>query len=280
MITAKELHYIKTYAYIPEHMPEYVAGISGAEPYLVKTFLCYKKMGALIFIGYPLDNQFEEKKMKKILDRAIREFEPEEIALIAPSIKILSNVACREKTSDAYYRLDLSKIDIPQKVKNMINRASRELNTETDRKCSGGHLMLIAEFLESHKIDEHTRYIFDKIPAYVSSSETALVINARDRRGRLIAFDVAEFDSKNYAFYMFNFASRKYYVPGASDLLLQELIRLAQDKGKKSLNLGLGINKGVSFFKAKWGGTPFLPYEFCQYKNIGKTTMETLLDKL
>ena len=30
--------------------------------------------------------------------------------------------------------------------------------------------------------------------------------------------------------------------------------------GKKYINLGLGINPGVTFFKTKWGGVPFLPH--------------------
>ena len=64
----------------------------------------------------------------------------------------------------------------------------------------------------------------------------------------------------DYAFYLFNFRSGKLNVPGASDLLIHEMVRLAQLKGKKAVNLGLGINSGVRRFKEKWGGTPFLEY--------------------
>jgi len=38
------------------------------------------------------------------------------------------------------------------------------------------------------------------------------------------------------------------------------MVNLAQSEGKKTINLGLGINKGIRQFKEKWGGVPFLPY--------------------
>ena len=139
---------------------------------------------------------------------------------------------------------------------------------------------MIAEFIESHDIGKDTQYIFDRIPAYVAASETAVVMNARDDEGKLIAFDVAEFAAKDYAFYMFNFASRKMYVPGVSDLLLNHLIQSAKERGKRFINLGLGINKGVAFFKEKWGGALFLPYEYCRYEMSRKPVMEDLWGKL
>ena len=49
-------------------------------------------------------------------------------------------------------------------------------------------------------------------------------------------------------------------VPGASDLLLRELVKVAHAARKKAVNLGLGINDGIRRFKEKWGGVPFLPY--------------------
>ena len=39
-----------------------------------------------------------------------------------------------------------------------------------------------------------------------------------------------------------------------------EMVNLALIKGKKAVNLGLGINNGIRRFKEKWGGAPFLIY--------------------
>lgn len=88
------------------------------------------------------------------------------------------------------------------------------------------------------------------------------ILDARDAAGRLVAFDIATF-SGEYAFYLFNFRARDCYVPGASDLLLARLIEQAQREGKRALNLGLGINAGISHFKEKWGAAPFLAHVSC-----------------
>jgi hypothetical protein len=82
----------------------------------------------------------------------------------------------------------------------------------------------------------------------------------------LVAFSVGELGDGECAFYMFNFKSRDRYVPGASDLLLYRLRQDAADAGKVFVNLGLGINKGIAFFKTKWGGYPFLSYEHGEYQ--------------
>jgi hypothetical protein len=51
-------------------------------------------------------------------------------------------------------------------------------------------------------------------------------------------------------------------------------------EGKKYINLGLGINQGVSFFKEKWGGAVFLPHAFCLYHPPQKGLLEMLLQRL
>ena len=90
-----------------------------------------------------------------------------------------------------------------------------------------------------------------------------LILEARDAAGRLAAFDIATCAAGEFAFYLFNFCAPECYVPGASDLLLARLIELARAAGKRTLNLGLGINAGVRGFKEKWGATPFLPHVAC-----------------
>ncbi len=269
MVTASEKDYIYNYAYVPEHITDYVAAISGGEPFLIKDYLCYNRNGLLIFIGYPLAEPFEEKKMQEAIDSAIESFRPEQIALIAPAIPQLK-YPCSKSESDSYYRLDLSNIHVGQKLRNMIKHASRELHCEKRQGLGDEHIQLISEFLNSRKVGEDTQRLFESIPKYVSSSSSAAVFEVRDRAERLIAFDIAEFNSKEYTFYLFNFRSQKYHAPGASDLLLFELIKAAQENGKPFLNLGLGINEGVVFFKKKWGAVPFLDYISCNC-NLSKS---------
>ena len=273
MINPSEEVFIREYAYVPEHMPGYVTAISGKEPFLLEGYLCYYGQDTLLFVGYPLKESFHENKMDSVLETAVKRFKPAQVVLMAPTI---SRRLEQRGVPDTYYKLDLPSIPIRSKLKNMIHRASRELQVEKTHEFKNEHLNLIADFLRSRSVEEGTRSIFGKIPEYLSSVPTAWIFNARDRAGQMAAFDTAEFGAKNCAFYMFNFRSPKDCVPGASDLLLYTLIHDAQEQGKAYINLGLGINAGVAFFKKKWGGRPFLRHEFVSYRLERRSLLDAL----
>jgi hypothetical protein len=279
MITGAQQDYIEDHAYVPEHIPHYVIAISQTEPFLFGDFLVYAKKGHLIFVGYPLKEPFEEKQMGKAIEDAVKSLKPKSVSLIVPSIPSSLN-DCIHPPSDHYYRLDLSALSISQKLRNMLSRAGRELSVKKSRDFGKEHQKLIEAFLKTHPVDEATRFIFERIGDYLSSSTTVWVFDARNNKGELVAFDVAEFKPRSYSFYMFNFSSDTRYVPGVSDLLLSEVIQQAKTEGKKYMNLGLGINSGVTFFKEKWGGSAFLPYTFCLFRPSKKESLETLLQKL
>jgi hypothetical protein len=217
--------------------------------------------------------------MGKNLEKAVKRFKPRNVALTAPVLPAsLRNFA--HSPSDHYYRLDLSSILVSQKLRNMLKRADRELSVKKDSDFDEEHKQMIAEFLKTHPVDEGTGFIFNRINEYLASSPNARVFDARNKKDELVAFDVAEFTPKNYALYMFNFGSEAFYVPGASDLLLSEVIQEAKTAGKKFINLGLGINPGIAFFKKKWGGVVFFSYAFCSYEPSRREEMDSLLQKL
>jgi hypothetical protein len=279
MITGSQKRYIEDYAYVPEHLSHYVTAVSQTEPFFIDDFLIHVKNDHFIFVGYPLRDPWGEKQMVKVLENAVKRFKPKNVALTAPAIpSSLKN--CVHSPPDHYYRLDLSSISISQKLRNMLKRADRELSVERGNTFDEEHRKMIAEFLKTHPVDEATGFIFNRINEYLSSSPTAWVFDARNKRDELVAFDVAEFTPKDYALYMFNFGSDARYVPGASDLLLSKVIQQAKTDKKKYINLGLGINPGVTFFKEKWGGVAFLPYASCLYHPSRKEDLEALLQKL
>ena len=279
MITATQQDYIQDHAYVPEHIPQYVTAISQTEPYLFGDFLAYARKGLLILIGYPLKEPFVEKQLLRALEDAVNRLKPETISLTGPSIPA-SLKDCAHSPSDHYYRLDLSSLSVSQKLRNMLNRAGREIAIEKKRNFDEDHRRMVEEFLKTHPVDEETRFIFRRIDAYLPTSKTAWVFDARNKSGELVAFDIAEFRPKDYAIYMFNFNSDTFYVPGASDFLLAEVIQQAKTERKKYVNLGLGINPGVTFFKKKWGGVVFLPHAYCLYLPSRKENLEALLQKL
>lgn len=279
MITDSEKAFIKAHAYLPEHIIEYGEAISGGEPYLFDSFLCYHHEGVLIFIGYPLEGVFEKGKARKIIDSVIKQFNAQQLAVIAPE-DVFRDKASMEHTSDHYYRFDLMDFKIPSKVKNMINRSKKELVVREGRELTDEHRRLIKEFLESHRLKKEFQYIFEKIPLYIARSTTALILDGWDKKEELIAFDIVDFGAKDYVFYMFNVINKKHRVPGASDLLLHEIIERAKRSGYRFVNLGLGINRGVTFFKEKWGGKPFIPYAYSVYNLKPETHLNDLFQRL
>jgi hypothetical protein len=162
------------------------------------------------------------------------------------------------QSQDSYYKLDLPLETIPSELSYMIRRASRELSVGEGR-FSRAHRKLIKEFITGNQLPEEYRHIYERIPHYLKRSTTARLLEAR-RGNDLVAFTIIDLGSPRYAFYLFNIRSRKEHVPGASDMLFCEMIKLSQSEGKTAINLGLGIHQGVRRFKEKWGGIPFLPY--------------------
>ena len=275
MLTKDLAERIEREAYLPEHLPDYVCAVSGAEPFCFEDYLAYAGRGVLIFIGYPLGTPFDPNALDRILAGAVRKCKPRLVSLIAPSIP--ASLVKDLPPSDQFYRLDLKAVVHSQKTRNMIHRAGRELNLNITREFGPEHSRLVEDFAEMRSLDTATRTIFGKIKAYVEASRSARIFEARNSAGELVAFDVADFASRNYAFYMFNIPAVGRYVPGTSDLLLARVIDEAVAGGKKFVNLGLGINPGVAAFKAKWGGVPFLPHAFHQYRPVGKGLLDMLL---
>ncbi len=277
MLKPQEEEYLKDRAYIPEHLPGYGAVISQTEPLLINDFLFYAGQGFLIFVAYPLKGKFNKKEAQKILQEMIKRWQPAQVAILGSEIPLSQAPLLQE---DFYFRLALANLIIPGKVKNMIARAQKEIQIEISREFKDEHQELINEFLQTHPLDEATKYIYRRISQYLSATSSAFLFNARTNQGNLVAFDVAEFGAQAYAFYMFNFHSARYYIPGTSDFLLHSLIKEAQKQGKTFVNLGLGINAGVTFFKKKWGGIPFLPYKYTVYHPDYPASLDALWQKM
>lgn len=260
MITPNEQAFILQHAYIPEHLPHYVTAISQTEPFLLGDFVTHARGAQLIFVGYPLAENFDVARMLDALERARARFKPSRVSILAPALPDAVH-DCTPLPTDEYYRLDVTTLVIPQKTRNMLTRARREVSTR-ESKFGKEHQHLVEEFLRAHRLDDATRAIFQRVSEY-AQCPTTCVVEARDARDNLVAFDIADFGAAQYAFYMFNFRATRNTVPGASDLLLAHIIERARAESKRYVNLGLGIDAGVAFFKRKWGAVPFLKHCAC-----------------
>ncbi len=275
MLNSEDSSRIYQHAYLPEHLPGYVESISGARRRLHGNYLCYIRKTHLIFIGYPLGVPSDDTP--GAYASACERFDPSTVALIAADIW-LPATAIEMHPRDSYYRLRLPLKSVNPNVTYMVRRAEKELDVKYGR-FGKEHKKLIKKFINNHDLTPAQVHIFKHVGNYVKRSKTARLLEAR-RADRLAAFTIADMGSADYAFYLFNFRSSKISVPGASDLLFNEMVRLAQSEGKAAINLGLGIHAGIRQFKEKWGGMPFLPYHSAFVHRKQSLGLGKLADKL
>jgi hypothetical protein len=275
MLTKPERDLLFRHAYIPEHLPDYVEAVSLAEPHMHEGYVCFSRGAVLIFIGYPLQavpSELMSQDLHMKLESACERFQPVTISVIAPGIPPDDLVTAREY--DHYFRVSLPLADIEPDEAYMVRRARREL-TVGEAAFGREHTALIEDFIAERDMSAAHLEIFRSMARYLDCSHTARLLEAR-REDDLVAFTIFDLGSADYAFYLFNFRSRSIHVPGASDLLLCEMARLAVEGGKSHLNLGLGVNSGIRRFKEKWGAIPFLPYNWATIQRKRRGLLSTI----
>lgn len=164
--------------------------------------------------------------------------------------------------TDCYWQIALPCPPERQKVRNLLRRAATEARVDEDD-FGPGHQALVAAYLAARPLPPGTRAIFAALPAYArlagSPGLNVRLYSARRQDGSLAGFAIGDFTGLHTAFYMFAFRARN-APPGTADLLLRRILTQAEVMGHRRLNLGLGVNPGIAFFKQKWGASPLLPY--------------------
>lgn len=255
MLTREEQNRVYAHGYLPEHLPVYLEAVTASKPRLRADHIYLVKGSHLTLIGYPLKGNTDATP--EVYTSLCEDLQPETVALIAPQIWLPSDTY-EAQPGDDYYRLELPLGTLPQGVAYMIRRAGRELRV-AEGSFGREHKRLIREFLSNHSLTPALKKIYKAIPHFLKRSSTARLLEAR-RGDHLAAFNILDLGAADWAFYLFNFRSRKRGVPGASDLLFLEMADMAREEGKGAMNLGLGIHPGIRRFKEKWGGRPFLAH--------------------
>ncbi len=279
MITPEQEADLLARASVPEHIVSLMTLISKGEPFLVDEHLGLVKDNWMIFIGYPLGGVFDREKSERLVQQALETFKPEYLWFIGPEIPPALLGAATERQTDRYYLFDMATGRPKPSLRRLTDRTAQEVTVERGRTISREHQELIAELLEREQPAARVRELYRSLPDYLGRSPSAWTLDARDRKGRLCAFTVVDLAAAHFSAYILGAHSKNRYVPHASDLLFREMISLTREAGKESINLGLGVNEGIRRFKEKWGGIPFLPYEFCEcrYRTARKVS---LLDAL
>lgn len=251
-------------AYVPEHIPSLMTTVSRAKPFLLDDYIGYAKDNWGIFVGYPLETPFDPAVCDERIARTLELHRPEYLWFIGPKIPPSLAKSCRSRQSDQYLRLDLAGWKIKSSLKRAVNQAAKSLTVEQAREFTREHQSLVDELTRRVELPPLVAELYRSMPAYVAGCETALVLNARDPHGKLSAFFVLECAAERFDTYLLGCYSKEHYVPHASDLLFAEMVAHARERGKPEVNLGLGVNAGIRHFKTKWGGVPYLAYEFCE----------------
>lgn len=279
MLTRQEEELVKAHARLPEQIVPYVTAVSGGEPFLLDDFVFYRSGRSLVFVGYPLRGQIDTPRLGAALGDAVRRLEPDAVLLISPLAEA-PGADYEMRASDRYYCLSLPLGRVPAKVANTLRRASRDVQVLRGTSLDKAHLQLLREFLATRDLDPQTASLLGTIPRYVTSCSSAALFTAYDSRGRAVGFSVADYWADKSAFYMFNITTKKDRTPGVSDLLLNAIIEEARAVGKVWINLGLGVSKGITFFKTKWGAQPACEYYYFCNPSPKRTDPSAFLRRL
>ncbi len=264
MIGPDRLARVTAGAVVPEQVVPYVCAVAGSRPRLIGSCVGFESEKQLVLLGYPLHDPLDIKGLKNAVDEALKSPGLERITVIGPS-RPPQAPAKTEAIEDRYYALPVPTRP-GQKLRNLLRRAGRDLIVDRGRDFGDQHAMLVRQYLDERLLEAGTRHIFRNLPEYLDASKTSLIVSARLMDGRLAAFAIGEFASLHTAFFMFCFRDRTLAPPGSADLVLSGLLEAAYERGHTRMNLGLGVNQGIRFFKLKWGAELFLPYVQVSWK--------------
>jgi len=258
MIGPDRLDRVSADAVVPEQIIAYVRAVAGSRPLMLGACVGYESDGHIVLVGYPLHDPQDSDAMSQAIDQALKTPGLRKITVIGPTRPPQAPVTIRS-SEDGYHVLPIPAPPPGAKLRNLLRRADRELTIDNGRRFENDHQRLVDRFLSERTLAVGTRQIFRQIPRYLQASPGGLIVSARTAGGKLAAFAVGEYTSLHTAFFMFCFRDPSLAPPGSADRVLSGLIEEAAKRGQTRMNLGLGVNAGIRFFKRKWSAQPFLP---------------------
>ena len=272
-------------ALVPEQLVHYVRAVTGRAPVLCGNHIAYIHERHAVLVAYPgMGATSCEDGGTLCWDWTACAPEKERrpanaVPSLAAALKILRR-RCSEVTvlapfrpaeaprnatasHDCYWQTGLPPRESGGKLRNTLHRAARDVQVTEDA-WSSEHDALVRRYLDARPLRAGSRSIYASLPSYAALAGDATqgpkvcLLSARSGDGRLAGFTLGDLSGLHTAFYMFAFRHDN-APPGTADLLLSHLMDRAAGLGLERMNLGLGINNGISFFKKKWGAAPLAP---------------------
>ncbi len=272
--TPSDLAAVSACAHTPDQLLPYVRAMGQVQTTLVGSYLVHTHGQHAILVGYNIRDIHETQGIEDAVAHVLTWSHMERITVIAPVRPQLAP-AHAVSTNDAYYCVPLPvHVEKHANARTMCRRATlssglrivqHSHNWHSAHDASQGqawtsaHQELMLHYVGRPDMALDTKLLFQRIGTYCHHVDEAHIFSAYDANGALLAFTIADFTSLHTAFYMFSM--RWPHAPaGVADALLYSLLREAHARGYAQCNLGLGINKGITFFKKKWGAVPSIPY--------------------
>jgi hypothetical protein len=246
-------------AVVPEQVVPYALAVGDGAPRWFGACIGYQTGDHAVVVGYPLHDPLDRSAMAEAVDLAMDSPEVRRITVLAPTRPPQAPPHALF-AEDGYYGLELPLGPPRQKLRNLLRRAQREVKIDRGRTLEHAHDAIVKRYMAERSLAPGTRRIYSRLHRYLDASPGVLIFSARHGDGRLAAFAVGEFGALSSAFFMFCFRDPLSAPPGSADLALSALIREAEARGHQRVNLGLGVNEGIRFFKHKWSAELFLPH--------------------
>lgn len=252
-------------AVVPEQSPAYVLAvadvISSVSPVGFPQYTAGDELILVAYDGYGAERSIPA--WEEAVAASVNAARARRVTVLGPRRPACAPPQAKSGEADAWWALDLPAAPpftpASSKVRNMVRRARREVSVAVEG-WGPEAKALVDDYLRVRPLAEGTRAIYSRLDDYLSAVPEALLFAARGREdGSLRAFAVGDYSALGVAFYMFAFR-RQDSPPGCADALLNAVLDEAAERGHSLLNLGLGINPGVAFFKRKWQARPWLPY--------------------
>lgn len=252
-------------ASVPEHSIPFMEAMSGGDFFLIDSYLFIAAEDWLLAIGYPLEGDFTGRGFEDSLASALRRTRARRCWAACPSLP--ERLKPHRRQQDYYYILSPDS-PIPARLERLAEKAAALLRAEESAVFTPEHRRLWSEFM-TRDLPPDVLELYARTESVLPRAQGLSLLNAWDREGHLAASFFIDSAPGRFISYLLGAYSRSHYTPYASDLLFREMIRVARQRGKEFLHLGLGVNEGIRRFKVKWGGRPGLSYEMAEWLENG-----------
>ncbi len=273
-------------ANVPEHSLYFMQAVSGGSFFLQDNYLCFSANNWLTIIGYPLKGEYNDNDFLQAKDKAVKAVQAINCYTVAPFLPKVLEKHIEEK--DDFYILPLP-AEIPRKLKNPIQKAKEKLRVELGTTFTAQHKRLFTEFMSRVPLNEKVRTLFSSTQYLFTQNISELyLLNAWDAENRLVATLLLDFAAHDFTSYILGAHSKSFYSPHAHDLLFEQMIKISEEKNKKYIHLGLGVNEGIKKFKLKWNAQKAQSFVMASWKEDTaqdglkyhtQTILNTLTDK-